>query len=261
MKNAIVIPCYNEAGRLKFDAFAEFLSRNEDFVICFVNDGSKDNSLELLRGFKARMGSQVFICNKETNGGKAEAVRSGFLYMLQYDSVEHIGFMDADLSTGFKDYMRLNRELEVNNLELVFGSRKLNNQQNIDRNPIRLFLSAVVGFMIYLILRLPIKDTQCGAKVFNRNCAASAFDRPFLTRWLFDVEIFIRLILKYGRNQLMRLIREIGLNGWEDVEGSKLSVADSLRIPSMLVKISYVYKIRPILSRAALFMLSWSWMQ
>ena len=251
MKKGIVIPCYNESQRLKFDDFRSFLNLHDQYILCFVNDGSKDDTVQLLRAFKSQIGSQVLILDLKQNVGKAEAVRRGVNYVLDETPVTEVGFMDADLSTDFVDYVRLSNTLQEDQLSLVFGSRKCEEVKEIERTPLRAFLSAMVGLMIQLILRLPIKDTQCGAKVFDRKTARKAFDRPFLTRWLFDVEIFIRLKAQWGRRRMMTLIREIALLSWNDVEGSKLSIKDSVQIPTMLLKISYEYSIRPVFSTAA----------
>ena len=48
-KICVIIPCYNEAQRLELEVFREFVGREERFDFCFVNDGSQDNTSEVLR--------------------------------------------------------------------------------------------------------------------------------------------------------------------------------------------------------------------
>ena len=48
-KICIIIPCYNEAQRLELEVFREFVGKEERFDFCFVNDGSLDNTSEVLR--------------------------------------------------------------------------------------------------------------------------------------------------------------------------------------------------------------------
>ncbi len=237
MKNAIVIPCYNESERLPFDAFHTFLSNHKDFVCCFVNDGSKDDTLAKLNDFQSRMGKQVVIFDMPQNGGKAEAVRAGVSRMLEFTSVETIGFLDADLATGFIDYKCLLASLVDNDLSMTFGSRKLDSCTDIERSFFRDSMSKVVGLMISTMLNLPIKDTQCGAKVFNRQTAASVFSNSFISKWLFDVEVFFRMKQLYA-TQVMNELSEIPLQAWNDVDGSKLAFKDVLQIPLMLTKIA-----------------------
>jgi dolichyl-phosphate beta-glucosyltransferase len=75
-----------------------------------------------------------------------------------------------------------------------------------------------------LTLRLPVYDTQCGAKLFRRTDALRrALDRPFRSRWIFDVELIDRL-LQGGPGVAPlspRDLEELPLRSWRDVSGSK----------------------------------------
>ena len=242
MKKGIVIPCYNESARLKFEEFSTFLMTHPNYKICFVNDGSSDDTIKYLNQFKKGREDQVLICDLDTNQGKAEAVRQGTLKFLKETAVDNIGFIDADLSTGFDDYKGLVQKLESNgqNTYMVFGSRKLSEESNIDRSMFRDIASTIVGYSISKVVGLPIKDTQCGAKVFTRALANQLFQESFLTRWLFDVEIFLRMKNIFKSNVLSKL-QEAALANWADVDGSKISFTDSVKIPLMLSKIAVTY--------------------
>ena len=242
MKRGIVIPCYNESARLKFGEFATFLTNHPNYKICFVNDGSNDDTIDHLNRFKVGREDQVMICDLTVNQGKAEAVRQGTIKLIKETKVDNIGFIDADLSTGFEDYKGLVQKLESNgqNTYMVFGSRKLSEDSNIDRSMFRDIASTIVGFSINKVVGLPIKDTQCGAKVFTRALANQLFQESFLTRWLFDVEIFLRMKNIFKSNVLSKL-QEVALANWADVDGSKLSFTDSVKIPLMLSKIAMTY--------------------
>ncbi len=74
--------------------------------------------------------------------------------------------------------------------------------------------------LIRHILAVPIWDTQCGAKILTRSLAEETFNRPFRTKWLFDVELLMRI----GRHRLSRLVMEHPLHTWSDVPGTKLDV-------------------------------------
>lgn len=242
MKNGLIIPCYNESNRLKLNEFAEFITEHKDFTLCFVNDGSSDDTLEKLIEFKNSLNAEVHVYDLGVNQGKAEAVRQGINYMLSNTEVDNIGFIDADLSTGFEDYQYLLRNLDNENEtgSVVIGSRKISDEGNIERSAFRALASWVVGWSITFILGLPIKDTQCGAKIFTRNLASKLFATSFMTRWLFDVEIFLRMKKMFGKSTMSK-IKELGLSNWTDIEGSKLSFKDSVMIPLMLYKIGFTY--------------------
>ena len=242
MKTGIIIPCYNEAKRLNITAFVHFIRSEEDYHLCFVNDGSKDGTLQVLEAIQRQCPERISVIDVKQNAGKAAAVRSGARYLYNKSDIGYIGFVDADLSTDFTDFKKLVQSLkEDNKLQLVYGSRRKGGE--IKRNFFRNLLSNIIKSIIYLILGLPIEDTQCGAKVFRKEIIPIAYDQPFMTRWLFDVEIFIRLKKQFGRNKVMELIKEQALDRWVHVEDSKLSVKDSLLIPFRLITIWMAYNV------------------
>ena len=245
MKNAIVIPCYNEADRLKFDQFQKFINEQPEYQLCFVNDGSQDATLEQLLSFQTKNNQRVTIHNLVANQGKAEAVRQGVLQMTNKSEVQNIGFMDADLATGFEDYTRLVSEMKKEGKDMVVGSRKLCGCVGVKRSAFRKMASLVIGYIIKLLISMPIKDTQCGAKVFEKSTAAYLFKSSFISRWLFDVELFIRMRNLYGA-KVMDKVSEVALLSWKEVEGSKISLKDSLKFPMRLAEIAYDYRVKPL---------------
>lgn len=241
MKTGIIIPCYNEEKRLNVQAFVEFIKSKDDYHICFVNDGSKDNTLEVLNRIKEEDPEKVSVIDMKKNGGKASAVRAGSRYLFNREDIEFIGFIDADLSTDFNDFESLVATLSDNdNLSLVYGSRGGNND-NIQRNAFRKFFSRIIKALVQLILGLPIEDTQCGAKVFRKDIIPVAYNKEFMSKWLFDVEIFIRLKKHFGTTEIMSRIQEQELTRWVHVDDSKLGVKDSLEIPYVLMSIWFSY--------------------
>lgn len=239
----IIIPCYNEEKRLNTQAFIDFIKSHQDYILCFVNDGSSDDTLKVLNKMKSALPERINIVNMEENVGKAEAVRAGALSLYANSTIDFIGFIDADLSTDFTDFKALVQTLKTDDkLELVYGSRNKEESQNVDRNFFRNIFSRIIKTFIYLILRLPIEDTQCGAKVFKRELIGIAFMKPFLTRWLFDIEIFIKLKRHYSPENIMNYIHEQPLKRWVHVEDSKLGLKDAIQIPYRLIAIWYSYK-------------------
>ncbi|MBT8375981.1 MAG: glycosyltransferase family 2 protein, partial [Bacteroidia bacterium] len=174
---------------------------------------------------------------------KASAVRSGARYLFNRVDVDYIGFIDADLSTDFNDFKKLVDTLRTKeDLALVYGSRGKGNGQ-IERNPLRMVFSKIIKMIVFLILGLPIEDTQCGAKVFRRNIIPVAYNNAFLTRWLFDVEIFMKLKKHFGSKDIMNRIHEQPLERWVHVDDSKLGMKDAMQVPLMLISIWYSYNI------------------
>ncbi len=243
MNKGIIIPCYNEAARLPLNEFANFINNHQDYILCFVNDGSKDDTLTILQNF-AQGKSNVLVYDMPKNGGKAEAVRQGTNYMLNNTDVSSVGFLDADLATGFEDYLILEKTLTNNHKKFILGSRKLGGAQDIQRSFLRDLVSNLIGLLIRIIVGLPIKDTQCGAKVFSRATAQYIFKTPFSSKWLFDVEMLIR-IKKLYKNQVLNHIQEVAISKWDEVEGSHITLKDSLSFPFKLMEIAYIYNVKP----------------
>jgi dolichyl-phosphate beta-glucosyltransferase len=242
-KFAVIVPCYNEATRLPFDDFLAFAKNNNDVLICFVNDGSKDATLEVLNKLKA-LSSNIEVYDMPANGGKSEAVRNGMLYVHQNYKATYIGFLDADLATTAEEWLQMAKYGEQNKVfGAVVGSRIQRLGANIVRDDNRSILSSIIKKFIKIILKTPFQDTQCGAKIFNRNIVPSLFSTPFMTPWLFDVEIFLRLQSKFGKTALPKGVLEYPLLNWTEIGGSKLKLKDSIKIPLQLAKLHYKYNI------------------
>jgi glycosyltransferase involved in cell wall biosynthesis len=226
-----VVPCYNEAHRFRTGPFLDFLALGRPVRFLFVNDGSTDGTLALLevmqREAEARgRGDHVAILNKPRNGGKAEAIRDGMNAELASSNqtpqpCEYIGFWDADLATPLAAIPQLLDQLEAApHLEMIFGSRVRLLGRTIHRNPARHYLGRAFATVASQTLSLPIYDTQCGAKIFKATPdLANVLAQPFLSRWIFDVEIVARYIQLRGRDFCFSSIYEFPLDSWEDIGG------------------------------------------
>ncbi|SFR68597.1 response regulator [Maribacter stanieri] len=238
----VVIPCYNEEERLLGKEFRDFAHNNLGYHLCFVNDGSTDKTLEVLEELKKGNESNISIYNCEKNGGKAEAVRQGMLHMAKDSQLDYIGFLDADLSTDFRDFDDLVETLDQSDFKIVSGSRMSRMGADITKESARKIISMTINLIIRTILRMPFNDTQCGAKVMDRSVVPLLFEKKFITKWLFDVEMFIRMRKHYGKVEAKKLICEQPLKRWIHADGSKLSMKDSVKIVGQLAKIAYVYR-------------------
>ncbi len=243
MKTGIIIPCYNEEKRLDQDAFVNFIKDHSDYHLCFVNDGSKDNTLGVLQSMKEAVPTRISIVDVKKNSGKATAVRAGARFLYNLENISNIGFIDADLSTDFRDFKDLVKTLEREDKLVVFGSRNSGGKGNIERNFLRGLFSKTIKQFILFILGLPIRDTQCGAKVFKRSVVPVVYQDAFLSKWLFDVEIFLRLKKTFGKEQTMQFIVEQPLMRWVHVDDSKLGAKDALQIPMRLAHIWLNYNV------------------
>jgi len=229
-KTIIVIPCYNEEGRLPVGAFIEFHQRLHSINFLLVNDGSTDRTLSVLQEIKRRARDSFEVLDLEPNRGKAEAVRAGMQAAFK-KSPTYAGYWDADLATPLREIPRFIRILDRNpTREMAFGARVQLLGRSIQRSAGRHYAGRLFATMTSLLLRLRIYDTQCGAKLFRvSDQLVSLFEAPFCTHWVFDVEIIARLIQQRRGTTLPgaeEAICEIPLKQWHDVPGSKVRPRD-----------------------------------
>jgi glycosyltransferase involved in cell wall biosynthesis len=231
-KTIVVVPCYNEANRLNVEAFKAFAAAHRDIRFLFVDDGSRDRTREVIDRLAGDDPEAFAAMGLEKNGGKAEAVRHGIVRALEADP-DYVAFWDADLATPlqtiipFRDLMESRPEIEM-----TIGSRVKLLGRAIDRRPIRHYLGRIAATLASWTLGLSVYDTQCGAKMFRATPEiAHVFAEPFLTHWIFDIEIIARLI-RYRRDHQLpgveEIIYEMPLPEWRDVRGSKVKGGDFL---------------------------------
>lgn len=238
----IVIPCYNEENRLLSKDFKDFVKTNLNYHLCFVNDGSTDNTLQALNELCKGNQNNMSIYNCKKNGGKAEAVRLGMLNLAKQEQFDYIGFLDADLSTDFSDFTRLVETIKNSEFKIVSGSRIDRMGADITKQSARKIISSIINFTIRKTLGMEFRDTQCGAKIMTREIIEKTFQKKFITKWLFDVEIFMRMKKIYGTENAKKVICELPLKRWIHMDGSKLSFKDSFKIAFQIGKIAVHYR-------------------
>jgi glycosyltransferase involved in cell wall biosynthesis len=224
-KTAIIVPCYNEAQRLNTRSFIQAASEDRDLFFIFVNDGSTDRTLETIKNLADANPAQISYIDLRKNSGKAEAVRQGFLAAFRADFT-NIGYWDADLATPLASIRTFSALLDTSNASMVIGSRVRLLGRRIERKTLRHYLGRLFATAASLILRLPVYDTQCGAKIFkNSDNLRKVFRNPFTVSWIFDVEILARFLIierqEYGDRAGSNWV-ESPLEQWCDITGSKI---------------------------------------
>jgi len=223
LKAVTVVPCFNEAERLQGEALMG-LAAEPGHSILFVNDGSNDATAALLDAIAAKRPDVVKVRHLPKNSGKAEAVRAG-LREAMADGATVVGYFDADLATPASEMLRLFTLLDQPEVQFAMASRVALLGRHIERTPMRHYLGRVFASAASLAITLRVYDTQCGAKALRATPhLKQALSEPFTTRWVFDVELMMRLIAgnEAGRLHPSDFI-EMPLRSWEDVKGSKLS--------------------------------------
>jgi dolichyl-phosphate beta-glucosyltransferase len=220
----VVVPCYNEAKRLNRAAFEASLAVESGPTFVFWDDGSADATAAVLAGIAATNPARARVVPAPENRGKAEAVRLGMRTALDAGA-RQVGFWDADLATPLAhiaDFATLLADRP--DVDVVMGARVRMLGREIHRSGLRHLVGRAYATLASVVLGLPVYDTQCGAKLFRRSPGLErALEKPFRSRWSFDVELLQRLQTAWGDRGLDRII-EVPLPQWRDVGRSSVSI-------------------------------------
>ncbi len=239
-KTCILIPCFNEATRINFDEFDTFILNENNIDFLFINDGSSDNTLALLESFEKKHPLRTSVFNLSQNSGKAEAVRLGVLEVSKKNTYEYIGFWDADLATPLSEITNFLYQINNRKITLAIGSRMKRLGAIVERKRSRHLLGRVFSTFASIILKMPVYDTQCGAKIFRSDYVV-LFEEKFITSWLFDIELLARYRNKFGINSALSQIIEVPVNSWIEKGGSKLKFKHLIKVPFELISIYKKY--------------------
>ncbi len=198
MKLSVIIPAYNEEGRLPktLREIDKYLSRQSyDSEIIVVSDGSKDRTGEVTEEMMGEIGNLRLIDEKE-NRGKGYGVRRGMLAA----KGDYRLFTDADNSTSI-DHVEKMWPLFEKGYDVVIGTRDSRDdkeaKQAVSQSAWKRFLGDLGNIGVQVLAVWGIWDTQCGFKAFSRKAAENIFKRCKIDRWAFDVEV-LALARKLG---------------------------------------------------------------
>lgn len=235
----IVIPCYNEAQRLDAEAIGHLVQRR-GLNVLLIDDGSVDGTRTELQIIRRRLGERVDVLELMSNGGKGEAVRHGLNYAVG-KGADIVGYLDADFATPSSEIHRLLDVLDQHkHVKALLGSRWLHLGSRIERSFMRHLSGRIFATLASTILGMNVYDTQCGAKLFRvtDNLKAALAD-PFISSWAFDVELIGRLDRGVGcHGYTTEEFLEVPLNVWVDIEGSKVSPVDAIKMALQMFAIA-----------------------
>ncbi|HXR97580.1 MAG TPA: dolichyl-phosphate beta-glucosyltransferase [Terriglobales bacterium] len=227
---SIVIPALNEAARLpatlaKLGRYCA--ARPERFEIILVDDGSTDNTAELLRSPPVAAANLTWrTLRNPGNRGKGFSVRHG---MLDAEG-DRLLFTDADLSAPITELPKLEAALNAG-ADIAIGSRRERKLITAHQSVFRENAGRVFNAIVRATLGLPYVDTQCGFKLFTRASALAIFPLQRIERWGFDPEL-----LFIARRRGYK-VKEVPVE-WAHADGAKIRmVADSGRMFAEVIQI------------------------
>ena len=214
---SVVVPAYDEGVRLapSLRRILDHLwSRELDFEVLVVDDGSRDDTAEVARSFDV---PELVVLRHLVNRGKGAALRTGVLA----SQGDRVLLTDADLSTPITDLDRL--EPHLHDADLVLGSRAVRDADVTERQPLyRELMGKTFNVLIRLLGVRGIRDTQCGFKLLDGAVAREIFAALTIDRFAYDVEL-----VWLARRRGLR-VKEVGVT-WADSPDSRVSpVRDSL---------------------------------
>ena len=228
---SIVIPAYNERTRIgaTLERVLSYVrSQGWDAEVIVVNDGSRDNTAEIVQSFAANHPTLRLIENPG-NHGKGYSVRNGMLHARG----RIILFSDADLSSPIEESVKLFQALE-SGADIAIGSRWLRSELQTQRQPLhRQLFGRIFNLLLRITLGLQFADTQCGFKAFKRAAAQAIFPWQKIERWGFDPEILF-LSRKFGFK-----VQEIPV-AWGHVGDARINpVIDGARMFQEMLRIRW----------------------
>jgi len=184
---SIIIPAYNESARIGATlerVLAYVAERDWDAEVIVVNDGARDNTADIVRGYAAT-NPRLRMLENPGNRGKGYSVRNGMLHARG----EILLFSDADLSSPIEEADKLFAALRQG-ADIAVGSRwLLRHLQTRPQSLLRQLFGRVFNLLLRVTLGLNFKDTQCGFKAFTRSAAQAVFPRQQIEGWGFDPEL------------------------------------------------------------------------
>ncbi len=204
---SLIIPAYNEEKRIK--PFLEDLKTKipSNWEVIIVCDGT-DKTAEIAKKIDDRF--RVLSFSKRL--GKGGATKKGFLAA----TGEIIGYVDADGAIPWESIQKV-FGVVLNGEKVAVGSRWMNDSKVLIRQPIaRVILGRLYHYFTMLFLRVNIKDTQCGLKVYKREVITKILKDITISNLSFDTAFL------YHSQKAGYSVTEIPIS-WKDMDGSKIS--------------------------------------
>lgn len=220
---SIVIPAYNEEARIEnvVSNYCDHFPGQEIVVVC---NGCTDHTPHIISELCSKY-SQIRALSFEEKLGKGGAIIEGF----RVADGDKVGFVDADESVEPDDVERMFDALL--NADGVIASRRLKESRILIKQPWhRRAGSSVFNILVRIIFSLNFKDTQCGAKVFQREAIINVLDSLTTKGFELDVELIWKL-----RNKGYKII-EFPIT-WKHSEGSTFHLTNAPKMILSLLKV------------------------
>lgn len=236
---SIVVPAYNEAGRITttLTQILNFMKTfSKAFEVVVVDDGSKDNTADLVDAYRKSHPEIKLIRNPHK--GKGPTVWKGVTESLG----KYIYMCDADMAAPISELKKLSVWVREHGFDVVIASREGAQAKRIGEPFYRHFMGRVFNIAVQIMALPGIKDSQCGFKLFKKDVAKDIFskltvygeDAPEIKKaymGAFDVEVL------YLAKKLGYKVREVPIV-WTYVKTPRLNpFSDSINMLFDVLKV------------------------
>ncbi|MDO8515463.1 MAG: glycosyltransferase [bacterium] len=184
-KLSVIIPAYRQARTIVRDIKRIDKSLGQiryPFEIIIVVDGYVDKTYQTIK--KAKLPGHIKATVYMKNQGKGYAVRHG----MGKATGDYIAFIDAGMEIDPNGISMLLEHMEWYNADIIVGSKR-HPVSVINYPRTRIILSVVYQFVIWLLFRLKIRDTQAGLKIFKKKVLLKILPRLLVKQFAFDLEM------------------------------------------------------------------------
>lgn len=180
------MPAHNEGARIYGNLIKTHKVLKRTFVsheIILVNDGSHDNTAAEARRASA-VADTIKVVNYASNAGKGNALKTGF----SHASGKLVAFLDADLDIHPRQIQTLFHIMDKTHADVVIGS-KYHSASKVNTPKRRKLISLIYKIILFVLFRLPLRDTQAGLKLFKTEVLEKVFPKIVCKQFAFDVEL------------------------------------------------------------------------
>ena len=180
---------------------------------------------------------KIKLIVNDVNLGKAESLRRGLIEAMSDRDYEIIAFTDGDLATPPQEILRFLNYVQMVKRHAYLGVRTKNSDQ-VKTTHFRKVQGEIFNGLSKSLLRLDLKDPQCGMKAFRVSLSLrDVVNTPFVNEWLFDLEMLLRLKVTESSFSY----EEILLDEWNHKKESKVKISDPIVMLLSLFRLRRTY--------------------
>lgn len=192
MHIGIVIPVFNKSREIEIcldNLFKHSILFDYDLSVVVVDDGSVDNSLEIIKKLESK--HNFYLINNLSNYGKGYSLRIGFEKLLLNDkNYDCVGYIDADLDIALDSLISLFNSIILNDNDAAIGSKYVpSSKLNYPKH--RLFFSKIYNLLNRILFGIKINDTQTGMKFFKPSSLLKILPNLDIVGFGIDLQILI----------------------------------------------------------------------